>query len=135
MEPIQSKQHKTCQYCEKILHGRSDQKFCNDTCRNTFNREKRAAEKVEENANTPEIFRIIKRNYQILKRKFPRALEPNEYYNPETEIFLSLGIDTRFCTSTFIDHEGKHWACVFEMCFCLGKAYCFVKDFPEQAQV
>jgi len=30
---------KTCENCGKSLYGRTDKRFCNDNCRNTYNRE------------------------------------------------------------------------------------------------
>jgi hypothetical protein len=47
----------TCAECGKGLFGRTDKRFCNDTCRNGFNRKLRAEEKARDNANIPAIFK------------------------------------------------------------------------------
>ncbi len=33
---MKDKAHKKCAFCEKPLSGRSDKKFCDDSCRNNF---------------------------------------------------------------------------------------------------
>lgn len=59
----------TCEECGKEIHGRSDKRFCDDTCRNNFNRKKRQAEQVPIRESALEIIRTIKNNYQLLKTK------------------------------------------------------------------
>ena len=59
----------TCEECGKEIHGRSDKRFCDDTCRNNFNRKKRIEERVEIPPEGQEIIRIIKNNYRLLKAR------------------------------------------------------------------
>jgi hypothetical protein len=54
---------RTCRACEKILRGRTDKKFCNDHCRNTYNNRLRAPE----TALIRNITLVIRRNRAILK--------------------------------------------------------------------
>lgn len=125
----------TCAYCQKELYGRSDQRFCNDNCRNTFNRQNRAQEKITEHENMPEILRIIKRNYELLKSSDRKALEENESIHMPVSDFKQLGIDSRFYTSTLIDSDGNTWYCIFERAYYIGDTYAYIKDFPQQAEV
>jgi predicted nucleic acid-binding Zn ribbon protein len=126
---------KSCQYCGKILHGRSDQRFCHDACRNNFNRKKRAAEKIREHENTPEILKIIKRNYEILKTLHREPLESNEgTFLPKIEL-SSMGFDFRFFTSTYLDKEEKTWNCLFERGYKFEDDLVVVQDFPEMAEI
>lgn len=134
MNPKSTETPKTCAYCQKVLHGRSDQVYCNDHCRNTYNRNKRAAEKVEEHENTPEIFRIIKRNYEILKRG-SGPFEKNEGAFMKTSDFIGSGVNPKFFTSTTVDEHGQTWRCVFERCFSMGDEYTLFRDFPDQAEI
>ncbi|KRT15958.1 hypothetical protein ASU31_10645 [Pedobacter ginsenosidimutans] len=117
------------------MHGRSDQRFCNDNCRNTYNRNKRAADKVKEHENMPEIFRIIKKNYQILKKRCDRPCEENESFMTDTTALIAEGFNPKFFTSIATDSTGSKWYCVFEIGFIMGVKDIFIKDFPKQAQV
>lgn len=125
---------KVCEQCAKVLHGRSDQRFCNDTCRNIFNRVKRKEEKILNHQNTPEILKIIKRNYEILKLHNKRT-PVDETLSLPTKTLLQDGLNTKFYTSKFTDHLGNEWHCIFERCYNLGKDTTFIQDFPDQAEL
>ena len=135
MNQTHPENQKICEYCYKPLHGRSDMRFCNDTCRNTYNRHKRTAEKVKEHENMPEIFRIIKRNYEILKRGWERPMEENESIMKDTTELIAKGFNPKFFTSITTEKNGMTWYCIFEMGFAMGDKYTFVKDFPDQANI
>jgi len=125
---------KTCQHCNKILHGRSDQRFCNDTCRNTFNRLKRQQEKISDHQNTPEIFRIIKHNYELLKALKPPH-EPDSYiWIKDTEYTLKEGFNSKFFTSIYKEPSGSIWYCIFEYGFCMGEKDMQICWLPDQAE-
>lgn len=72
-------QLRLCKQCEKPLLGRSDPKFCNDSCRNNFNKSKPRPAKIDPHENQKAIFSIIKRNYDILKRAYRSPIDPNRY--------------------------------------------------------
>lgn len=124
---------KTCQQCHKTLHGRSDQRFCNDTCRNTFNRVKRQQDKIDDHQNTPEILRIIKKNYEILKSHSKRPLI-DQLLNLPSKTLIDAGLNPKFYTSSFTDGQGTEWKCVFERCYSMSDTQSFIQDFPEQAE-
>lgn len=127
---------KQCEFCEKILHGRSDQRFCNDTCRNTFNRDIRSAKKAEHHKNIPEIIKIIKRNYEILKPRIRQITYIDEYiYYDNVADFLKLGINPKFFTSIHTDKNGATWSCVFECGFIIGEDQVILRWFPNQAEL
>lgn len=125
---------KTCQHCHKVLHGRSDQRYCNDTCRNTFNRLKRQQDKIADHQNTPKIIRIIKNNYEILKSHSKRPLIDQTLNLPST-ILTGEGLNPKFYTSCFTDSQGTEWKCIFERCYSMGDDQSFIQDFPEQAEI
>lgn len=57
---------KLCSYCSKILRGRTDKKFCNDQCRNTFNNQRNASwNNIMRNINY-----ILSKNRRILHSLF-----------------------------------------------------------------
>lgn len=55
-----------CENCGKPLFDRTDKRFCNDSCRNNFNRIKHNPQKHRGQLLNPEIFQIIKNNHEIL---------------------------------------------------------------------
>jgi predicted nucleic acid-binding Zn ribbon protein len=125
---------RTCGYCGKILHGRTDQRFCNDTCRNNFNRKKRAEERIAMHENMPEIFRIIKKNYEILKSLTKG--EPLEWKHTTYAKVVELkqkGFDPQFCTSIRIERDGI-WKFCFERGWLMNEAgaYYTIIDSMEQ---
>ncbi|WP_134091843.1 DUF2116 family Zn-ribbon domain-containing protein [Olivibacter sp. XZL3] len=132
---MESSNHPTearhCQDCGNQLRGRSDQRFCNDTCRNHFNRKKRQeiAERIPVSAK--EILRIIKNNYRILSVMSP---------NPEYEIIVDLhelqskGVNFKFFTSiTYKD--GESWYCIFDIGWRAVDEQVLITTFPDQAKV
>jgi predicted nucleic acid-binding Zn ribbon protein len=127
---------KHCEDCDKILHGRSDQRFCNDTCRNNFNRKKRRAEKIVPHKNADEIISIIWKNYEILKNVYRNRTGENEMIEIKgLDDLIQLGINPKFFTSVHTDTNGGIWYCIFERCFTIGEEQAFVKDILEQANI
>jgi predicted nucleic acid-binding Zn ribbon protein len=51
-----------CLECGETLHGRADQKFCSDQCRNVFNNKQSAAT----NNTIRRVNRILKKNQSLL---------------------------------------------------------------------
>lgn len=126
-----------CAFCNKPLHGRSDQRFCNDTCRNTYNRNIRKAERVSPHHNTKQIFEIIKKNYEILKKNsHPDVIvDHNRHQYYDINDFYATGINTKFITSIYVDETGDSWNCVFDRGYYMDFEQVIVKDFPEQAEM
>nr|WP_121271761.1 hypothetical protein [Pedobacter schmidteae] len=128
---------KKCEFCDKPLHGRSDQRFCNDTCRNTFNRNIRKGERIPPHPNTKEIFEILQKNYEILKKdSHPEVIVDNnghQYYNISD--FYATRINTKFITSIYVDEKGNTWNCVFDRGYFMDFEQVIVKDFPVRADI
>jgi predicted nucleic acid-binding Zn ribbon protein len=121
-----------CENCGKALFGRTDKRFCNDTCRNTFNREKTLREQIKEHENLPEIFRIIKNNYKILKSF--GTIEPGSGIASLQKTLKEEGIDTRYFTSIYM--EGKIlWKFCFERGWHENENGYEIMDRPEQVEV
>src|SRR5690606_68991 len=66
MEPMSATGYRSCEDCSKVLRGRSDKRFCNNGCRNNFNRKRRQVLIHQVPQNYREIFKVIKSNYLIL---------------------------------------------------------------------
>ena len=58
-----------CLACGKELHGRSDKKFCDSYCRNSYNNQ----HKHEDEKYIQQINKIIRRNRRILKTLCPEG--------------------------------------------------------------
>jgi predicted nucleic acid-binding Zn ribbon protein len=127
-------EEKHCENCGKPLFGRTDKRFCNDTCRNTFNREKTLRGHIKDHENLPEIFRIIKHNYTLLKSHGDRQLDENEYlYFPLKEI-TEAGFNFKYFTSIYQD-GAELWRFCFERGWRIEGDFCYIRDIPEQANL
>lgn len=104
----------TCENCGKPLFGRTDKRFCNDNCRNTYNRQKTLKQLKEAHENLPEIFRIIKRNYEILQDIGATNIKSKKYYRVSREQLMKDGFNFRFCTSACSDRDNAIWKFCFE---------------------
>jgi len=120
-----------CENCGKVLFGRTDKRFCNDTCRNTFNREKHLREKIKENENLPEILRIIKRNYQILKSKGPGPMDKYFQLIIPVEELVNEGFNFKYFTSIYF-FGNELWRFCFERGWRKDDEYFYIQDRPEQ---
>src|ERR1700743_2468050 len=86
-----------CEDCGKDIKGRSDKRFCDDTCRNNFNRKKRQAEQAPIDDEALEIIRTIKRNYQLIKSK---DLAADIIISQPVEGLFKKGFNANYFTST-----------------------------------
>jgi hypothetical protein len=118
-----------CKQCQKQLYGRADQKFCNDTCRNNFNKLKEKVAKTPPHPNEKEIFAIIRRNYDILKRLYPYPIRPERY---EYVIKQRMPYDFKpiFFTGTHYTSAGEWFVCFDRGWRIEGDRY-YLKDFLE----
>jgi len=110
----QNDQEPTCENCGKALFGRTDKRFCNDSCRNEFNRKKRAAQHIEEYENLPEILKIIKKNHEILKLYKLENTDPGTIISVDRAELLGKGYHFKFFTSLQHDKHGKLWKFCFD---------------------
>lgn len=102
---------KRCENCRKELYGRTDKRFCNDGCRNQFNRTKMLREQQKAHENLPEIFKIIRRNYEILKSFGP--IEANSGFFSDKGSLKAEGINTKYFTSIYMEGDVL-WKFCFE---------------------
>jgi len=129
----QSPQIRYCRQCEKPLHGRSDQVYCNDTCRNTFNKHKEKEAKPPPHPNEKQIFAIIRRNYDILQRLYPYPIRPGRYeYVPRQN--MPHHFNRNFFTGTHHTSAGEWFVCFDRGWMIVGDRY-HLKDFPEKSSL
>lgn len=108
----------TCHYCNRVLHGgRTDRKFCNDTCRNAFNRERRKAdERLFGDDIQERIFKIIRKNHALLVKFNP--LQENDHV-ANREALYQAGFNFEYFTSADTGSDGKL------------RRYCFEQNWVE----
>lgn len=100
----------SCENCGKELYGRIDKRFCNDNCRNEFNRRKKQLEAQNQHDNLPEILKIIKNNYAILKSYGPLE-DTRSFIEVERNELVSKGFNFKFFTSTTTYHQDEYKFC------------------------
>ncbi|SFH33753.1 hypothetical protein [Pedobacter insulae] len=122
-----------CRQCEKQLYGRLDQVYCNDYCRNTFNKQKAIRERVEPHPNQKAIFKIIQRNYEILMKLYPKPIHPNRYERT-SKIWMPRDFRPEFFTG-IRRIDSQIWYVCFDRGWQLVGGEYQMKDFPEKAYI
>lgn len=96
-------QSKTCQECGIRISGRSDKKFCADSCRIAYNNRLHG----NDNNFVRNINNILRRNRKILA-----SLNPKGTGKVEVDALTELGFDFRYFT-----HELKLRGQTFRFCY------------------
>lgn len=103
----------TCQYCEKTLTGRSDKRFCDTYCRNSYNNEKYRIEFAYEN----EVNATLRKNKRIISD----FGADGKTRVPGDEL-RRLGFNFKYFTHIYESHAGTRYL------FCYDYGYVKVKD-------
>jgi len=98
----------TCHYCKKVVNGRIDKKFCDDSCRNSYNNSLNR----DNISFVNKVNRILKRNRKILKR-----LNPEGKTKVNKEKLLTAGFNFNYFTNTYTTRNGKVY------CFCYDQGF------------
>lgn len=106
---------KTCLSCQRHLHGRSDKKFCNDYCRNSYNNHLNS----DENNFVRNINNHLRRNRKILEGLLPAAQNMRRF---SRQLLLSKGFAFHYCTHIQTNKKGNTWH------FCYEYGYASVKS-------
>ena len=89
-----------CHWCDKPIRGRSDKKFCDDSCRNAFNNHRTVGEyNLVRNIN-----HALVRNRRILSRFLP---EQEQVSRTSREKLLEQGFQFKYCTHMQRDTNGE----------------------------
>jgi hypothetical protein len=100
--------NKTCLTCGRAVRGRSDKKFCDDSCRNNYNNQI----KSENNICIRNINRILKKNRRILQD----ILASGEMVKTKKERLTEEGFRFRYFTHTYTNKKGS----VYFFCYDYG---------------
>ncbi|ERM82202.1 hypothetical protein P872_07285 [Rhodonellum psychrophilum GCM71 = DSM 17998] len=98
---------KNCLNCNKIIRGRSDKKYCDDYCRNTFNNLK----KFDENSSKGVYLRQLNINWKILDNILEDGVETVRI--PKDRL-LRQGYDFKFRTHEFTNSQSKKYIYCFD---------------------
>ncbi len=100
---------RTCLQCGRTLKGRSDKKFCDDSCRNNYNN----VLKAHANNYMRNINNTLSKNRRILEEVLPA----NEEMGKTTKQKLSdAGFQFKYHTHTYTNKKGN----VYYFCYEFG---------------
>jgi hypothetical protein len=97
---------KTCQNCNKSLVGRSDKKFCDESCRNQYNNTLNSDISTEMRA----IQNVLRRNRRILEE----ILGDNEKTKVSLKKLTDLGYKLDYLTQLYTTKTGSQYRYCFE---------------------
>ena len=92
-----------CENCGKEIKGRSDKRFCDDNCRNTFNHQK----KIPDNEIMSPVINILKKNRGILSAIY--AGDKNPILNKLQ--LVALGFNFDYCTDRRVLQGIEYYFC------------------------
>ena len=108
-----------CQCCGLSLKGRSDKKFCDDGCRNTFNNQQNSIH----NKGIQTINAILKRNRSILLAKLPEGKKQAKVLK---EQLLIMGFNVRYMTHQGLLPNGQSVQFCYELGWVILKENCWL---------
>jgi len=105
-----------CLSCHRVLHGRSDKKFCNDQCRNIFNNQL--------NGSINNYMRSIDKQLRRNRRILQRLLGEKRFVVIPADRLNSNGFVFSYCTHVHTNRNGNSYR------FCYDYGYLLLaKDF------
>ncbi len=102
-----------CLQCEKPIVGRTDKKFCDTLCRNSYNNKRRNAKE----AMIIEVNRILRKNRRILEQ-----LNPEGKTTVRKTLLIKMEFDFNYYTHTF-KTKNKY---IYKFCYEFG--YMHIND-------
>lgn len=108
LKPMEIKE-KRCLACARQLKGRTDKKFCDDTCRNNYNNRQNS----DQNNFVRNINNILRKNRRILQQ-FMETGVPTVKVRRET--LLQQGFQPRYHTHQHQTQKGQ----VYQFCYEYG---------------
>jgi hypothetical protein len=106
---IQQSAAKPCLACGKSIKGRSDKKFCDDFCRNTYNNQLKSGD----NNYVRSINNSLRRNRRILEELLP---ETEKMAKTTKEKLLQKGFQFKYSTHSYTNAKGN----VYLFCYDYG---------------
>ncbi len=101
--------HKECLYCNKVLKGRSDKKFCDPQCKSAY--------QYHQSKEQPERFYNRVDNQLKLNRKILKEYNKGGKVMVRAGILKELGFDSKFFTHYWKNKKGEVYLFVYEFGF------------------
>lgn len=98
---------KHCQACNKPIRGRTDKKFCDDYCRNSFNNQLKA----DSNNLIRNINNALRKNRRILQELLPPR---DGTAKANRDKMLHLGFQFNYHTHTYTNAKGNQYLFCYE---------------------
>ena len=99
---------KKCIYCTAEFVGRSDKRFCSQSCKNNHNHSQRAATR----SAVREIDTYLHRNREILQMLFEGTKETK--IEVDRLVLVRAGFRFNYCTGVYVNKEGKMYYYVYD---------------------
>lgn len=99
-----------CLHCGKVLKGRVGKKFCDDSCRNTYNNLLHS----DTNNYIRNINHSLKKNRKILEDFLPAAKEKTSVHKDK---LIQAGFLFKYMTHLYIDKTGKTYYFCYDYCY------------------
>jgi len=113
-----------CLYCGEPIYGRSDKKFCNDNCRNSYNYNKNHDQlSLVRNINN-----ALGRNRRILKE-----LNPEGKANVSKQQLINKGFSFKYFTNTYTTKTGRVYYVVYDQAYFVSENGEFVSVFENSS--
>ncbi len=106
---IQHTVPRTCMSCGKVIKGRSDKKFCDDFCRNSFNNDL----KSDSNNYVRNINNALRKNRRILEDYLAAG---HEMVKITKDKMLQQGFQFKYSTHTYTNNKGN----IYYFCYDYG---------------
>jgi predicted nucleic acid-binding Zn ribbon protein len=106
-----------CRTCNKLLRGRTDKKYCDDQCRNSFNNQLRA----ERNTPVRNINNWLLKNRRILEQVFIQTKEVSVISRSRLE---QMGFRFKYHTHSFTNKKGNTYYYCYEYGYLLLENNC-----------
>ena len=106
---------KICLECSKPLKGRTDKKFCDDLCRNSYNNKLNS----DSNGYVRNINNILRRNRRVLAEALPVTEEMSKITKQK---MLEKGFQFKYFTHTYTNKKGNIYYFCYEYGYLLLEA-------------
>lgn len=110
---------KVCQTCSKPIKGRTDKKYCNDYCRNSFNNQAHSAH----NNYIRQINHLLQKNRRILAAILP--VSANRTKTSQAQL-LERGFLFQYCTHQVSNKKGNQYHFCYEYGYLAISETCYM---------
>lgn len=100
-----NEEQNVCLFCGETVKGRIDKKYCDDSCRNSYNNRANR----DSNNFMRRINRILRKNRRLLK-----TYNPTGKARVTREQLLSAGFNFSYYTNTYQTKSGKTYRFVYD---------------------